>query len=245
MFGTADVEIDRHPGPLNLGVNEPLVVVRIEKPQVIPAGTRPLRHRVGFAAIPDTVPLDKQPVSRGSREGRVGGVARAKIGQFWQRHREVFGGKWLDHASRLPVSVEFVEHRERLPPEPLPAEEPVAKLVIDGRSAQPGSLKIGPHLGDECVGRQPGVGPRRHRPPPASEDCSGSGVTLSGFDHPDDLQPKGGGKLMVPVIVGRNRHNRARAVRGEHVVSYPDGHLLASQRMQTVRTGEHPRLFVR
>ena len=54
VFGSADVKIDAarfvaaHPVAFGFFANEPLIVLRIAKSQVIPARARPLRHRVCF-----------------------------------------------------------------------------------------------------------------------------------------------------------------------------------------------------
>jgi len=49
MLRAADIEIDWHPITLLRGINERPVVVRIEEAQIVPAGSRPLRHGVGLA----------------------------------------------------------------------------------------------------------------------------------------------------------------------------------------------------
>src|SRR5207244_12658980 len=55
VLGAADVQINTtglittHPVPLRFFTNEPFVVVRIAKSQVIPARACPLRHRVRLA----------------------------------------------------------------------------------------------------------------------------------------------------------------------------------------------------
>ena len=50
MLTTADVEVHWHPVSFLLRINKTLVILWIDKSQVIPAGPGPLRHRVGFAA---------------------------------------------------------------------------------------------------------------------------------------------------------------------------------------------------
>ena len=54
-----------------------------------------------------------------------------------QVDRQIFRRQRADAAGRLAVGVQFVQDRERLAPEMLPAEEPVAELVVDRRAAEP------------------------------------------------------------------------------------------------------------
>ena len=48
MFAAADVEIHRHPVALFCLIDEPVMILRINKSQKIPARAGPLRHCVGF-----------------------------------------------------------------------------------------------------------------------------------------------------------------------------------------------------
>ena len=45
-FGAADVKIDVHPVAFCSRADEPIVVLRVTKAEVVPAGAGPLRHRV-------------------------------------------------------------------------------------------------------------------------------------------------------------------------------------------------------
>ena len=64
VLRAAHIEIDRHPGLLDLGIKKTIRVVGIEKAEVIPAGAGPLRHRVGLAAVAFAVAFNEEPVSR-------------------------------------------------------------------------------------------------------------------------------------------------------------------------------------
>ena len=46
------------------------------------------------------------------------------------------------------------------------------------------------------------------------------------------------GELEVPLVVGRDRHDRARAVLHQHEVGHVDGDLLLGERVDAVRAGE-------
>ena len=48
MLSTADVEVDRHPVLFLLRIDERLFILRIDVTEVVPAGTCPLGHCVGF-----------------------------------------------------------------------------------------------------------------------------------------------------------------------------------------------------
>ena len=63
MLGAADVQVDRQPFLLHLlRIDSSLVVVRIDEAQVVPAASRPLRHRVRLAACL-AVPSPDRPYS--------------------------------------------------------------------------------------------------------------------------------------------------------------------------------------
>ena len=154
MLDTADVEVDAagmwaavvahglwaHPIALDFGIDELLLVGRVEVAQLVPATAGPLRHDVGVAAVwlraVAEVELDVgpplQPIERALRVGElVVGVERARreaVG-LGQHQRQLAVGK------PVRVAVEVVDDRERLAPVALTAEQPVAQLVGDGRFA--------------------------------------------------------------------------------------------------------------
>ena len=100
----------------------------------------------------------------------MGGVERHVLGQI---ERQVLGLQGAESAVGLPVGVQLVQDRERLAPEMLAAEEPVAELVIDRRPAQALVGQVGRDMLFELRGRQtvvaaavdgPAVADERERP---------------------------------------------------------------------------------
>ena len=133
----ADVEIDRHPGLFHRRIDQGLVVLRIEEAEIVPARAGPLRHGVRLAAVALAVERDIEPRLGGLVQRRLGAVVgRVELHHLGQVQRQVFAasgrgsGRW---AGRV---VQLAEDRERLAPEMLPAEEPVAELVVHRRAAQ-------------------------------------------------------------------------------------------------------------
>ena len=142
MLGTADVEIDRHPSPLDLGINQAIGITRIEKAEEIPTRSSPLRHRVGLAAIAFAVSLQPQPVVTGAAQRGFGCVARAKVDQFGESNGQFMVLNDADRPGWLSISVEFVEDRTWFTPKTLATEEPVAELVVDCWPTHASSLEI-------------------------------------------------------------------------------------------------------
>ena len=129
------------------GSTSAILVRRVEVAQVVPTRARPLRHRVGLAEVRAAtaavtrprrtreIELDLHPVG-GARQRRLGqrvGIVRGggfevdHLGQLDRQHR-------LRQRDRTDI---VVDDRERLAPVALPAEQPVAQLVRDGRLAVP------------------------------------------------------------------------------------------------------------
>ena len=61
------------------------------------------------------------------------------------------------------------------------------------------------------------------------------------FNQRDDGQVEVAGKGVVAAVVCGHGHDGPRAVTGQHVVTHPHGYLLAAQRVDGIRTGEHAR----
>src|SRR6266511_4405160 len=141
LLDPADVQVDAarvagparaHPVALVGRVDEPVVVVRIDVAQLVPAGARPLRHDVQLAAVAPgplaQVQGDLGPAG-GARQRwlwRAGGVvgverrrevAQVEVRQLQRQHR-------LGQGDRQAVLV--VDDRERLAPVALAREQPVA-----------------------------------------------------------------------------------------------------------------------
>ena len=131
VLHAADVKVDRHPGRFDLRVDQRPVVSGIEKSQIVPAGAGPLRHGVCLAFVANTVDYHVKPFVRRLVERRLGPAVRLEVFQFRQIERQVGRIQGADHAGGVSLVVQLVQNRKRLAPEPLPAEEPVAKFVID------------------------------------------------------------------------------------------------------------------
>ena len=58
-----------------------------------------------------------------------------------------------------------------------------------------------------------------------------------GLHHCNNRQLKLAGKVKVPLVMGRNRHNRAGAVVHHHVVRRPDGNLSPIDRIDRIAAG--------
>ena len=154
VFNATDVEVDAagmlvtvmafglwaHPVALDLGIDELLLVGRVEVAQFVPTTAGPLRHDVGVAPVvlrPVTqIELDMgpplQPIERALRVRElVVGVecARREAVGLGQNQRQFTVGK------AVRVAVDVVHDGERFAPVALPAEQPVAQLVGDCRFA--------------------------------------------------------------------------------------------------------------
>ena len=142
VLDAADVQVDAagvagpgrvgtHPVLLDLGIDEPLVVLRVQVAQVVPARARPLRHRVGLAPVlPGFVTVDAHPVV-GAGQRRlglgVGVLGIERLGRVVGDLRQLDGQLVLRHGHG---TVGVPDDRERLAPVPLPGEQPVAQLVL-------------------------------------------------------------------------------------------------------------------
>ena len=132
-----------------------------------------------------------------------------------------------------------MKDRKGLAPEPLAAEEPVAEFVVHRRPAEAGSGQIASDLGDKNPRFQAGVGTRRDGPAVASEKFFAAGaIRLQRFHHRENLQTEGGGEFEVAIVVGRDGHDRSRAVGGENIIGHPHGNRFPGQGVDAVRAGE-------
>src|SRR5438445_4637120 len=126
VFGPADIQVHAagliatHPVTLCLSADETLVVARVAKSQVIPAGAGPLRHGV---YLPQRFVGIANPIFRFCQR-RLAGAARLVIIQRrWNDRQLIF-------AERLVLSIP-PNNGNRLAPIALTRKEPVAQLVID------------------------------------------------------------------------------------------------------------------
>ncbi len=199
--------------------------------QIIPTGTRPLRHRICFATSLASVLIDNvQPVARPGKR-RFPAVTRFEILDFRQEHRQILVVKRGDFA------VFPMDDRERFTPVTLAAEKPVAELVIDGRFADAVRFEPSNHLGDAFLFRKSVQGKRfvcavdvfavRRPARFAGENFRADifGATSIGLHDAVNRKPKLFGEIKIAGIVRRNRHDGSRPVARENVIGNPDGNL--------------------
>ena len=158
-------------------------------------------------------------------------------------HREFGCIDGPDRATRVSLGIEFVQDRERFPPEPLSAKEPVAEFVVDRRPAETGRLEVAADPLKELAGGEARVRPRVHGPAVAGEEFTRLRGAVRWLDDRDHIESEGLRELEIAVVVGRHRHDGAGAVGGEDVVCHPDRHGPPRERVDHVRTGKHARLL--
>ncbi|OQC23896.1 MAG: hypothetical protein BWX70_02725 [Verrucomicrobia bacterium ADurb.Bin070] len=249
MFRAAHIQIHRHPVLFFGRVECGMLVARVDVAQVVPAGAGPLRHRVGLTT--SSRPGDRIGVIEpraGLRERRLAGPGGLEILHFGQRQRQIV----LSHEACGTVL--HVDHRERLAPVALAAEQPVAQLILDRGLADPAR---GQPLGGHALGLRDGhavdveafgvrradhasvSGPAGASGPHVSHGhAGGGGLGRVRLDDADDRDPEFLSKFKVARVVGRHGHDRARAVADQHVVGDPDGDLSAGHRIDRIRAGE-------
>ena len=154
------------------------------------------------------------------------------------------------------MAVGVVDDRERLAPVALAAEQPVAQLVVDRAVA--GAVRLEPGVGhgdavglvvdavqvERVVGRgdvrrvaDERDGPRR-RVERRLDAVLGEPLGGRLLDR-RDRQAELAGELEVALVAARHRHDRPGAVAHQHVVGDPDRDLLAVDRVDRGRAGEH------
>ena len=133
---------------------------------------------------------------------------------------------------------------EGFAPVALAAEEPVAELVVHLALAVAFFLEPGSHLllGFRHAQAVEVLGVH-HGAVVSAEVLPGSigGIRLH---YLDDGQFKLGGELEVAAVVSGHGHDGAGTVAGEHVVSNPDGNLLAIYRVGGIGAGEYAGLLL-
>ena len=144
---------------------------------------------------------------------------------------------------RLTGGVAPPDDGEGLAPIPLPAEEPVAQLVVDGLFAE--ALGCKPR-GDFRFGFGGGEVVEKVRVHGDAVVQKADGIFPSRGLHDDaHWQVKLLGELQVTRVVAWHRHDCPRAVAREHVVGNPDGDALAVDRVAGMRAGEDAGLLLR
>ena len=142
VLGTAHVEINRLPLLFRLLGPGLVLGLRVEVAQVVPAGSGPLGHGVGFASGRATAGragrLDPGFDPGQGRLACAGGLVALHLGQghgqrrFRHRHRAVGG---------------TVNDGNRLAPVALPRKHPIAQPVADHGAAQAAGFKLPGDLG--------------------------------------------------------------------------------------------------
>ncbi len=243
VLGAADVQIDRHPALLLRRVPGPLRVPRVEVAKVVPATARPLRHRIRLAFGPGPVRQRHVEPVGGLRQRRFARSRRPVILDLRQPQRQLIF-RQTDHPAILRM-----QNRKRLPPIALPAEEPVAQLVVN-------RLPALPVLGQP--GRYPLLELRRgqtvewaavNRLAIADETTLALPdplriLRIRRLHHRDNRQAELPGEFEVPLVMGRHRHDCPGAVADQDVVAYPDGDFLVVDGIDGVRPREDTRLLL-
>ncbi|RPK43838.1 hypothetical protein EES40_16160 [Streptomyces sp. ADI93-02] len=261
VLRAADVQVDAagglslaraHPVLLDLRVDQLLGVVRVQVAQLVPAGTGPVGHGVGLAAVllraVAQVQGDVDPVGVPGQRGlglgvgvlRVEGARRVvlDLGQLQRQHRL---------GQRVGDALLVVHDREGLTPVALAAEQPVTQPEVDGALAD--AVRLQP-LGDLRLGVDDAQAVQRDLVVGGVDQLRlvrGEGVVPRGGVGPtvvrrlDDTahrQLEGAREREVARVVRRYGHDRAGAVSHQDVVGNEDGHLLAADRVGRVRAGE-------
>src|SRR5262249_2643802 len=143
MLTATDVEVHRHPGVVALLGEGALAVPCVEEAEIVPARSRPLRHRIRLTREPFSVLVKEAPVLRAA-DRAFGIAARSVVRETREEQRKLA----LVHRDGLVVAdrvrraafawvgfgVDREVDRDRLAPVALPREHPVAQLVRDTRT---------------------------------------------------------------------------------------------------------------
>ena len=126
MFRAADIKIDRHPIRFFFLGAKALGIMRIEVAEIVPAGTRPLRHSICFAAGRTSAVRTHGIYPFGNFGKRAfSRVGRGIAVRFRKSERQIF------FVQRNNAAFSAMHQRDRLPPVPLPTEHPVAELIVN------------------------------------------------------------------------------------------------------------------
>ena len=157
-------------------------------------------------------------------------------GQF---HREVFLGHRNFAATRA------VDHGNGSAPVALPGYPPVAEPPGDLRLAEAAFAGVFRHRPLGLLGRKTAERAGIHDGPVVHEGAFGIRCDIGVIrdDHRPDLQSVLRRELVVPFVVGRNRHHRSGSVLHEHVVRDEDRNLLSREGIYRPKASDDPRLF--
>ena len=235
VLGSAHVQIDRH--PILFGFLGPRLpgIAGVTETKVIPATAGPLGHGIGVTQglVPGLGIRHFHPIADAS-QGRFKLPTGTKIFQLGKHHRQ------LRFRNEFRRAVFKVQHGKRLPPIPLPAEEPIAQFIIHG----PLTLAVlrqpvahaGLGLGGGQSVQEVGIHVR------AITRIRLGGNIAAGDDF-DNRQVHPVRKGIIPRIMRRNRHDRTGSIGRQHVIRNPDRNGLARNRVHGTRSGEDPGLL--
>ena len=241
VLRAAGVLVYRRPGIDQRPIDRPVLLMRGEIAEPVPAGVDERVHRVRLAPGRAATARARRVQERLVVVQWIGAAAlvidrlRQQDGQVLVAHR--------DDAVRRAV-----DDREGRAPVALPADQPVAQSIGDlglrgPRCGQPGddgrSALVGEHAVevatvDQALVRGMGDIGARHR-------VVGPG-SRSGND-PADRQPEALREGVVTVVMGGHGHDRARAVAGQHVVGDEDRDALAIDRVDRLGAEGHAGLL--
>ena len=225
VLDAADVEVDRTPVLIGLLADQRRVVVRVHVAQVV--GRRPGEPGHGRELVGVSLG-GAPPLDAGQRRLAFGRGAEVLDGRELQR--QLVGRKGIGR-------VVLIVDGERLAPIALAREDRVAQTVVDQPLAQAAALDLVEHQTDSLLDVL------------AVEEVGVDHATLLGvvgllfevaaLDDGDDLEPEVAGESIVARVVGRNGHDRAGAVAGQHVVGDIDRNGLAGKGVDGAGTRGH------
>ncbi len=225
VLHAAVVPVHRQPVAQRLGRCQRAVVAGIGVSQKIPARSRPLGHRVGLppgrspAAGTDGV---HPAVQR--RQRRLAALAGFEFAYLGQLQRKLIVGQ------RHPAARRALHQRDGFAPIPLPGENPVPQLVVDGSLSHPPLLQP-PDDGFLGPGNVHAVQNSRIDQDPLLDIGIRGLFHIAAGHHLDDGQAKDPGEFPVAHIVTGHRHEGAGAGTHEHVIGNKDGYLLTVDRI--------------
>ena len=250
MLCSAHVEVYLAPVRVGLGAHQCIVVVRIHISKVIGRRACEARHGVEFEREHRLV-VNARVVGHRARLGVPGpacGVAQRRLARLGGQERGHLGQLQRQAVFRYHVwHAVFVVHRERLAPVALPREDGIAQAVVHFYAAQ--ALLLDKRLG-LCNGLLHGE-PVEHEAPTGLTSCARrvANDALLGIEalladvaslyQRPYLEAEVLGKGIVARVVGRHGHDGPRAVSGQHIVAHPYWYLLAGERVDGIRAGEH------
>ncbi len=140
------------------------------------------------------------------------------------------------------AALRAVDDRDRCSPVPLARDQPVPQAVVDCGPAAAFGCQLGHDLLDRLCRAQPVQRTRVDvRSVVAGGHTGHCRVVVVGHDHAH-REVEGAGEVQVALVMGRNGHDRAGPVVGEHVVGGVDRQPLPVDRIDGVPLQEHPGL---